>query len=305
MGRCYPVVVVYKYEIYGVQIVTSSLSCIPNTALSDFTIQGGCIDLVRFYIGIMIPNVITDLALLMLPIPYIWRLHVTISQKALVAGAFIMGGLWVSSKTQVTQYIGLRGRSLHSRTCVISIVRLAFIVNLNISDLTLWYDQLGYVHRAWDILVCYSENIANPWFPSTFKDNTSFCSWFSLSYSAIICTCLPSLRPLLHILIDKPLSRILKFSGRITFSSSKNSRSFWSGKSRRSGATNVDARSFTYLHDELRDQTQWGPTTSTHAAYGMKKCDAESELELKNKAANRINVTTDVAWHSGAVSEDV
>ena len=40
-----------------------------------------------------VPNVIVDLFLLVLPLPYIWKLQIKTSQKVLVAGAFIMGGL--------------------------------------------------------------------------------------------------------------------------------------------------------------------------------------------------------------------
>ena len=69
------------------------MSCIPIAALWTPTIQGKCIDLVKFYIGNTIPNVLTDIALLLLPLPFVWRLHVATPQKIVVAGAFIIGGL--------------------------------------------------------------------------------------------------------------------------------------------------------------------------------------------------------------------
>ena len=77
----------------NVQIMTTSFECIPNVAFWDLTVKGRCIDLNKFFVLITIPNVITDIFLLVLPLPYIWRLQIKASQKALIAAAFIMGGL--------------------------------------------------------------------------------------------------------------------------------------------------------------------------------------------------------------------
>ena len=55
--------------------------------------KGKCINLAKFYIGNTVPNVLTDVAFLCLPLPYVWKLQISASQKVLVLGAFIFGGL--------------------------------------------------------------------------------------------------------------------------------------------------------------------------------------------------------------------
>jgi hypothetical protein len=49
-------------------------------------------EFVFFYVPAIF-NIVTDVALLILPIPYIWRLHVSRSQKILISGIFILGSL--------------------------------------------------------------------------------------------------------------------------------------------------------------------------------------------------------------------
>ena len=46
-----------------------------------------------FCLGTAIPNIVTDVALLVLPIPYIWRIQRPTSQKIALAGIFMLGGL--------------------------------------------------------------------------------------------------------------------------------------------------------------------------------------------------------------------
>ena len=46
-----------------------------------------------FFIGNAVPNIVTDWALLFLPVPYIWRLHQRTAQKVALCGVFGLGGL--------------------------------------------------------------------------------------------------------------------------------------------------------------------------------------------------------------------
>ena len=59
----------------------------------DPTVKGRCIDIHKFFIGIAVPNVITDIALLTMPLPYMWRLQISIYKKLAVISVFILGGL--------------------------------------------------------------------------------------------------------------------------------------------------------------------------------------------------------------------
>ena len=51
------------------------------------------VNVYAFFIGNAVPNIVTDWALLTLPIPYIWRLHQARAQKVALCGVFGLGGL--------------------------------------------------------------------------------------------------------------------------------------------------------------------------------------------------------------------
>jgi hypothetical protein len=44
-----------------------------------------------FYMGASIPNVVTDAVLVIMPIPYVWKLHAPIAQRIVLAGIFALG----------------------------------------------------------------------------------------------------------------------------------------------------------------------------------------------------------------------
>jgi hypothetical protein len=56
-------------------------------------VGGTCIDIPKFFIGIAVPNIVTDFVLLAMPLPYIWGLHVKLPQKIAVMFVFVLGGL--------------------------------------------------------------------------------------------------------------------------------------------------------------------------------------------------------------------
>lgn len=62
--------------------------------------------------GASIPNVITDILLLALPLPYVWGLHAPLSQRLILAGMFLLG-VFVS---------------------VVSVVRLSILMGLNLTN---------------------------------------------------------------------------------------------------------------------------------------------------------------------------
>jgi len=95
--------------------------CSPIAYAWDKTIvltnpKAHCLNANEFYIGNAVPNIVTDLAILSLPVHEVWRLHMRTGQKAAVMGMFLLGGLVV----------------------VISIVRLIslFSLDLNSPDVT-------------------------------------------------------------------------------------------------------------------------------------------------------------------------
>jgi hypothetical protein len=73
---------------------TAIFTCTPIQKLWDPTVVGGhCIDLRMYFIGVAVPNIFTDIALLAMPLPYIYGLNVKTLQKIAVMFVFILGGL--------------------------------------------------------------------------------------------------------------------------------------------------------------------------------------------------------------------
>ena len=72
--------------------LTAVFQCSPVPYAWDKSISGGnCIDVASFYIYISIPNVITDVAILLLPLPMIFKLHTNQSQKVGLSIVFLLG----------------------------------------------------------------------------------------------------------------------------------------------------------------------------------------------------------------------
>lgn len=47
----------------------------------------------KYYIGAAVPNVATDLAMLIMPLPYVWDLKISMKRKIGVCLFFFFGGL--------------------------------------------------------------------------------------------------------------------------------------------------------------------------------------------------------------------
>lgn len=101
-----------------------------------------------FFIGNAVPNIITDVAILSLPLPFIFRLHRTQAQKIALAGIFLLGGFII----------------------IISIVRLVAVVQVDLTSPDL----------NWNFVFV--------------------AIWTAIEFDmAIVCACLPSLRPILSL----------------------------------------------------------------------------------------------------------
>ncbi|KAF4418457.1 hypothetical protein F53441_14478 [Fusarium austroafricanum] len=77
-------------------VLTAIFQCIPIQAIWDPVAQAQpgvrCINLSSFFFGTSIPNIITDLVLVLLPIPQVLTLKITITQKICVIILFLLGG---------------------------------------------------------------------------------------------------------------------------------------------------------------------------------------------------------------------
>lgn len=73
---------------------TDMFQCSPVAFAWDKSIKGGrCINMLAFIRYIAVPIVLSDLAVLILPLPMIWQLHMTIRQKLALSGVFLLGSL--------------------------------------------------------------------------------------------------------------------------------------------------------------------------------------------------------------------
>ena len=71
-------------------------SCRPVAFFWDKTIKGGtCIDENNLAYGITATNIVTDIVVLILPIPWMWGLQMPAAKKMAIVGMFLLGSLWV------------------------------------------------------------------------------------------------------------------------------------------------------------------------------------------------------------------
>lgn len=104
-------------------------TCSPISAQWDLTITDkSCIPLGVVYISGSTPNVVTDLIILLLPVPYVWKLQARIAQRLLLAGMFMLG-CFVS---------------------VVSVVRLAILVDIPMESSDVTYNTKEVI--VWSIV---------------------------------------------------------------------------------------------------------------------------------------------------------
>ncbi|KAL8821621.1 MAG: hypothetical protein Q9223_000364 [Gallowayella weberi] len=110
----------------------------------------------QFFNGNSIPNILTDAALLVLPIPFVWQLHLPKAQKLGLTSVFILGVFVIG----------------------VSIARFTFIINLDLAS------------------------------PDITWNFVNVQIWTGVeSHVGIICACLPSLRPLLNLVLFGSIDR--------------------------------------------------------------------------------------------------
>jgi hypothetical protein len=77
----------------SVYTIVASLQCIPLQKMWHPEVEGTCISLFGLYLGNAIPNVLTDMAILVLPVTQVWRLQVRPWQRIVLIGMFLLGSL--------------------------------------------------------------------------------------------------------------------------------------------------------------------------------------------------------------------
>ncbi|KAK0123808.1 hypothetical protein ONS95_008805 [Cadophora gregata] len=72
-------------------IMVSIFQCTPIARTWNPTLPGHCINLKGSFIGNAIPNILTDVAILALPMQQVWSLHTSTMQKAQISFVFLLG----------------------------------------------------------------------------------------------------------------------------------------------------------------------------------------------------------------------
>lgn len=67
--------------------------CIPIDAFWDATIEGKCINSTAVLEVSGILNIVTDVIILAIPVPLVWKLKTKTSSKIQIIGLFLTGGL--------------------------------------------------------------------------------------------------------------------------------------------------------------------------------------------------------------------
>ena len=81
---------------WGIAVILVSIfQCNPVRGEWDLTVPATCISVEHFYIGNAVPNIAMDAIILALPIPNVWALQMSLRQKYVVSGLFLLGGLYV------------------------------------------------------------------------------------------------------------------------------------------------------------------------------------------------------------------
>lgn len=116
-------------------IVASFLSCRPLAYYWDKSIAGGhCINLVHvsFYITSP-PDILTNFAILALPLPWLWNLQMQLQRKVVVICIFILGSLYV----RTPDFSAVCGTNAIACSAAFgSVVRIPLMHRLEIDDAT-------------------------------------------------------------------------------------------------------------------------------------------------------------------------
>lgn len=85
--------IAYKHVL---QTMLAIFSCHPIRQFWEIeTPNRKCVPELPFFLGLQIPNVVIDLVIIILPLPYLWKLQISLPQRIAISGIFILGGLWV------------------------------------------------------------------------------------------------------------------------------------------------------------------------------------------------------------------
>lgn len=93
----------FRYLVYAMiayiwawaisELLVAIFQCHPIAYQWDTTIDGRCINRLAFYRWISIPNLVHDVALLVIPAPMVWKLQISKQQKMALSLVFLLASL--------------------------------------------------------------------------------------------------------------------------------------------------------------------------------------------------------------------
>ena len=76
-------------------VIVIIFHCQPIARFWDPSIPGTCIDELAWARYVSVPNILSDAALMVLPLPSIWKIQISWQQRLGLSTIFILGGLYV------------------------------------------------------------------------------------------------------------------------------------------------------------------------------------------------------------------
>ncbi|KAL9638588.1 MAG: hypothetical protein Q9164_001454 [Protoblastenia rupestris] len=155
-------VIILTVAWFIAHIFAHFFQCTPFGYFWDRTIPGGkCVNHTKLINGLGGANIIGDIIILLLPIPYLWKLQMRAERKVAISFVFLLGGF----------------------TCVAAIIRIPMLHRIDVFDVT--YSSVEPI--VWSAsecsigLVCACLPAMRPIFHATIPENLR--SYFSLSRS--------------------------------------------------------------------------------------------------------------------------
>ncbi|MCJ1309474.1 hypothetical protein MMC25_003134 [Agyrium rufum] len=225
--------------LLGIEFV-AIFKCIPARALWQPDVPGQCIEIVTYQLGSSIPNIITDLLLLIFPISYVWRVQIAKKHRIAVIITFLLGGV----------------------VTVASTVRLVVVINL---------------------LRAHSTNHT--------YDFAHLIMWTIIEVNlGIVSACLPSLRPVLNLIVTGSARGSSQKSGFLNHTSSDySSQRLCLPQELGSGGSISKAAS-----TDIEEEQQWGRLDRG----GRREHLERSILATSHSGKDGVELSGDGEWQS-------
>lgn len=177
------------FAILGVVVITylTSLTlnftlCIPFAYNWNKSIPGGhCADSIAAYRYISVPNIATDLAMLILPFPAIWNLHASKMQKTGLTIIFLAGSVWV-----ITSWTQMSSMGLISFLILVELLPVSSVLSfLLLSTLPKTYPGTGLKHTLGASLSRASTSSPHAYFLFVHSSKMSSRIWISVAFTPV------------------------------------------------------------------------------------------------------------------------